>query len=105
MQGSQKFDMPTYEDLTLGVIEPEVVEPYLGTEAIVDQIVAQVEKMVAEFGDPELASGFDSRQFVNHWLESPVPALGGKPSRLLGTKEGRAQVQLVLDCFWSGAYA
>ena len=105
MQGSQKSNMPSDENHTPGVIEVEVVEPYVDPESAVDQIVAQVEEMVAEFGDPELASGFDSRQFVNRWLESPVPALGGKPSRLLGTKEGRAQVQQVLNCSWSGTYA
>lgn len=97
--------MPFDEDRTPEVIEMEVVEPYVDPESVVKQIIAQVEEMVAKYGDPERAAGFDSRQFVNQWIESHVPALGGKPSRLLGTKEGRAQIQMVLNCSWSGAYA
>jgi hypothetical protein len=105
MQASQKSNMLSDKDPTLGAIEMEVVETYVDPESAVDQIVAQVERIVAEFVDPERAAEFDSRQFVNWWIESHVPALGGKPSRFLGTKEGRAQVRYILDCSWSGAYA
>lgn len=105
MQDSQKSNMLSEEDLMAAVIGQELAESYLGTDDIVGQLVAQIDKMVAVFGDHELALGFDSRQFVTHWLDSYVPALGGKPSRLLGTKEGRAHVQNVLNCSWSGAYA
>lgn len=97
--------MLSEEDLKAGVMVQEFGEMYLGPEDIEGQIVAQIDKMVALFGDPELAPGFDSRQFVSRWIDSYVPALGGKPSRLLGTEEGRAHVQNVLNCFWSGAYA
>lgn len=105
MQGSQKFTSLSAKDPTPEVVEMEVVEPYVDLESAVDRIVDQVEKMVAEFGDPERAVRFESRQFVNWWIESYVPALGGKPSRLLGTTEGRAQIQMMLNCSWSGAYA
>jgi hypothetical protein len=105
MQGSQKSNMPSDENRTLGVNDMKVAEPYVDRELAVNQIIAQVEWMVAEFGDPERAAGFDSREFVNRWIESHIPALGGKPSRLLGTNEGRAQIQMVLNCSWSGAYA
>lgn len=105
MPESQKSTSLSAEDRTPGGGEMEVVELYVDLESAVDRIVDQVEKMVAEFADPERAAGFDSRQFVNRWLESHVPALGGKPSRLLGTNEGRAQIQMVLNCSWSGAYA
>ena len=47
---------------------------------------------------------FDSRQWVNQWLDCHVPVLGGKPRTFLGTEEGRTLVKNVLDLSWSGAY-
>jgi hypothetical protein len=38
--------------------------------AAADAIVAQVDWMVAEFGNPD---GFDSRQWVNRWPDLYVP--------------------------------
>jgi hypothetical protein len=79
------------------VIEMSYVRP----DPAVDAIVAQVDRMVAEFGNPD---GFDSRQWVNQWLDCHVPVLGGKPRSFLGTEEGRTLVKNVLDLSWSGAY-
>lgn len=105
MQGRQKSKMPLEEVHPPDIINMEVVDPYADLESAVNQIIAQVEDMVAKYGDPELSAEFNSRKFVNQWIETYVPALGGKPSRLLCTKEGRAQIQMVLNCSWSGAYA
>lgn len=66
-------------------------------------LVAQVQKMVHESGEPR---GFDAAQWVNQWLEQPLPALGGAtPAQWMGTDEGLAQISKLLAQAQSGAYA
>jgi hypothetical protein len=102
MASSPKSSMQSGEGFKPEVTDLEVAEPYADPELVVGEIVDQVDKMVAEFGNPE---GFDSRRWVNQWLDRYVPALGDKPRSLLGTAEGRALVKNVLAMSWSGAYA
>jgi hypothetical protein len=45
MQGSQESDMLSDEGRKPGVIELEVVEPYVDPDSAVDQIVAQAENL------------------------------------------------------------
>jgi hypothetical protein len=66
-------------------------------------LVHQVEKMVAESGNPE---GFDARQWLAEWMERSIPALGGKrPAEYMTTTEGRALISQLLAMTQSGAYA
>jgi uncharacterized protein (DUF2384 family) len=69
----------------------------------VASLVSQVQSIVEQSGDP---AGFDAAQWVAHWIETPVLALGGRmPIELLDTAEGRDQVSKVLAMTQSGAYA
>jgi len=102
MQGSRKDDIRPDEDLKPTVTDLEIREPYLDQAVAVDEIVDNVTKMVAEYGNGE---AFEPREWVNQWLDRHVPALGGKPRSYLGTEEGLALVKNVLDMSWSGAYA
>jgi len=75
------------------------------SERILDvaRLVGQVEQMVAESGT---ASHFDAGKWVADWLDSPLPALGGKrPGSLMDTSEGRSLVSDLLAQMQSGAYA
>jgi Protein of unknown function (DUF2384) len=66
-------------------------------------LVHQVEKIVAESGNPE---GFDAGQWLAAWMERSVPALGGKrPAEYMDTAEGRALISQLLAMTQSGAYA
>jgi len=66
-------------------------------------LVHQVEKMIAESGEPE---GFDAGQWLAAWMERSVPALGGKrPNEYMATAEGRALISQLLAMMQSGAYA
>ncbi|MGX7004903.1 MbcA/ParS/Xre antitoxin family protein [Caballeronia sp. KNU42] len=66
-------------------------------------LARQVEKMVAESGNPE---GFDAGQWLAAWMERSVPALGGKrPAEYMATAEGRALISRLLAMMQSGAYA
>lgn len=66
-------------------------------------LVHQVEKMVAESGNPE---GFDAGQWLAAWMERSVPALGGKrPAEYMATAKGRALISQLLAMMQSGAYA
>ncbi|QAU24822.1 DUF2384 domain-containing protein [Dyella sp. M7H15-1] len=67
------------------------------------RLVGQVEKMVQESGDPE---GFDASAWIGHWLEQPLPALGGEPpSKYMDTSGGQELVSQLLAQAQSGAYA
>jgi hypothetical protein len=66
-------------------------------------LVRQVEKIVAESGNPE---GFDAGQWLAAWMERSVPALGGKrPVEYMATADGRALISQLLAMTQSGAYA
>jgi putative toxin-antitoxin system antitoxin component (TIGR02293 family) len=67
------------------------------------KLVGQVQAMVEDSGDPK---GFDARAWTAHWLNEPLPALGGaRPANLLDTMEGQGLVSATLARIQSGAYA
>lgn len=80
-------------------LSPEESERVLGMATI----IGQVETMVRESGNPE---GFDAAKWVAEWINTPVPALGGrKPAELLDTVHGQNLVSKVLSMSQTGAYA
>ena len=67
------------------------------------RLVCQVKKIMEESGNPQ---GFDATAWMSHWLNEPLPALGGvRPLDLLDTMEGQARVSNTLAQIQSGAYA
>lgn len=67
------------------------------------RLIGQVRRIVEESGDP---TGFDAPLWVAHWLQTPVPALGGRPPMAyMDTAEGRAVVSQLVEQMQSGAYA
>jgi putative toxin-antitoxin system antitoxin component (TIGR02293 family) len=66
-------------------------------------LVGQVQSLVVESGQPQ---DFDAGAWVSHWLEQPVPALGGRrPAELMDTPEGQGIVSRLVAQMQSGAYA
>ena len=66
------------------------------------QLVAQVQKIVQESGNPE---GFDAGRWVAQFLDAPSPALGGRrPRDFMSTSEGRTVVSTLIAQMQSGAY-
>lgn len=69
------------------------------------RLLAQVEQIVRESGDPERARGFDAATWLAGWLDSPAPALGGRaPAEYLHTPDGVDLVSRLLGAQQSGAY-
>jgi putative toxin-antitoxin system antitoxin component (TIGR02293 family) len=67
------------------------------------RLIGQVRRVVQESGDP---TGFDAPLWAAHWLQTPVPALGGRPPmQFMDTAEGRAVVFQLVEQMQSGAYA
>jgi len=67
------------------------------------KLVGQVQAMVEDSGEPE---GFDARAWTAHWLNEPLPALGGaRPLDFMDTMEGQGLVSDILARIQSGAYA
>jgi putative toxin-antitoxin system antitoxin component (TIGR02293 family) len=67
------------------------------------KLIGQVEAMVRESGNP---AGFKPAKWFSRWIETPVPALGGrKPEEFLDTSDGREAVSTLLAQMQSGAYA
>lgn len=70
--------------------------------AVVEMLVAQVEKMVQESGDPKC---FDARSWLLDWLHSTVPALGGnRPINYLHTSDGIDLISRLLASAQTGSY-
>lgn len=70
------------------------------------KLIGQVETMLAESGDPELTHGFDAARWLTHWMEEPIPALGGaSPSEYMDTIEGQEMISKLLAMMQTGAYA
>jgi putative toxin-antitoxin system antitoxin component (TIGR02293 family) len=66
-------------------------------------LIGQVQTMVEQSGNAE---GFDAAKWVAHWLEEPIPALGGAcPANYMDTMEGQKLVSNLLATMQSGAYA
>lgn len=67
------------------------------------RLVGQAGQIVKESGDPK---AFDAGRWVADWLDTPVPALGGKrPATFMDTAEGRELVSDMLARMQTGAYA
>lgn len=70
------------------------------------KLVGQVETMLDQSGDPELAKDFDAPKWLARWIEEPIPALGGKrPADYMDTIEGQEMVSRLLSMMQTGAYA
>jgi hypothetical protein len=70
------------------------------------KLIGQVETMLEESGDPELMRGFDAARWLTHWMEEPIPALGGaSPSEYMDTIEGQEMISRLLATMQTGAYA
>jgi putative toxin-antitoxin system antitoxin component (TIGR02293 family) len=67
------------------------------------RLVGQVEKVVAESGDPV---GFNAALWTAQWLQQPNKALGGKePGGFMDTSDGRALVTGLIAQMQAGTYA
>jgi len=84
-------------------LDPDQGERVLGLA----RLLGQVERMAEDAGmDGAGTEGFDPGTWLASWLESPVPALGGRrPGDLLDTVEGRALVSRTLMQMQAGSYA
>jgi len=70
------------------------------------KLIGQVETMLAESGDPGLTPGFDAARWLTHWMEEPIPALGGAtPADYMDTIEGQEMISKLLAMMQTGAYA
>jgi len=66
-------------------------------------LVQIVSRIVRESGD---SLGFNAAKWTFEWLSNPNPALGGvRPSKYLGTRDGRVLVVSLVRQMQSGAYA
>lgn len=81
-----------------GKRSPDESERLLG----VATLMGQAQRIVEESGNPD---SFDPATWTAKWLESPLPALGGKaPGEFLDTADGRELVSQLLLRQQSGAY-
>lgn len=70
------------------------------------KLIGQVEIMLEESGDPELMKDFDAARWLTHWMEEPIPALGGAaPADYMDTIEGQEMISRLLATMQTGAYA
>lgn len=70
------------------------------------RLIGLAERLVQEYGDPELSQGFDAAKWFGEWIEEPNPALGmQKPVELLDTATGAGLVEALLHKMVSGVYA
>jgi len=70
------------------------------------KLIGQVEAMLEESGDPELMHDFDAARWLTHWMEEPVPALGGAtPADYMDTIEGQEMISRLIATMQTGAYA
>jgi uncharacterized protein (DUF2384 family) len=70
------------------------------------KLIGQVETMLAESGDPALMQDFDAAKWLAHWMEEPIPALGGaSASEYMDTIEGQDMISKLLAMMQTGTYA
>ncbi len=70
------------------------------------KLIGQVEAMLEESGDPDLMHDFDAARWLTHWMEEPVPALGGAtPADYMDTIEGQEMISRLIATMQTGAYA
>jgi putative toxin-antitoxin system antitoxin component (TIGR02293 family) len=81
------------------LLSPEESSRVLG----IGRLIGQAQRMVEESGNPER---FDAGAWVANWIETPVPALGGRrPAELMDTTEGQSMVATILSRAQTGAYS
>jgi putative toxin-antitoxin system antitoxin component (TIGR02293 family) len=69
------------------------------------KLIGQVETMLEESGDPERMKDFDAARWLTHWMEEPIPALGGAaPAAYMDTIEGQEMISKLLATMQTGAY-
>ena len=70
------------------------------------RLIGLAQRLVGEYGDPQLSQGFDAARWFGKWLEEPNPALGmQKPAGLLDTAAGAGLVESVMHKMVCGACA
>jgi putative toxin-antitoxin system antitoxin component (TIGR02293 family) len=70
------------------------------------KLIGQVETMLEESGDRAAMQGFDAARWLTHWMEEPIPALGGAaPADYMDTIEGQEMISRLLAMMQTGAYA
>ena len=68
------------------------------------RLLVQAQEIVADSTAPEAAS-FDTTAWLEHWIQRPQPALGGrKPIELLDSEGGFESVARVLGACASGSF-
>ena len=80
--------------------------PAAGAAAPMDMshLLEVVKRMLANSTAPE-AAGCDPVEWLDRWMQTPQPALGGKkPREFIDTPGGGAVVARVLGAIESGAY-
>jgi putative toxin-antitoxin system antitoxin component (TIGR02293 family) len=76
----------------------EESERLMGVESLIGQVAA----MIGSNAPPD----FDPAHWVASWLDSPIPALGGRqPASFMDTVEGQKYIANLLEMSVSGAYA
>ena len=70
------------------------------------RIVGEIERILAESGDPEQMKTFDVAEWVGTWLREPVPSLGGRPPLdFMDNTYGQETVLQLVGQMQSGAFA
>lgn len=71
--------------------------------AFVAELLSDIQRIIQESGTD--VDGFDAERWLERWLDTFVPALGGTPNSYLGTMQGRAIVRRTILQMQSGGYA
>lgn len=80
-------------------LPPEQGERVIGMA----KLVGQVQVMVEQSGN---SIGFDAAEWLAHWMDAPLPALGGDtPASYMDTIEGQELISGLIAKMQSGAYA
>lgn len=62
------------------------------------RIVARLQRLLQESGDPAQLAGFDLDAWIRDWMREPLPEFGGKtPAQLLRNPEGQRAIEELLD--------
>lgn len=81
------------------MLSTEQAERVIGLERLIGQVAIMVEGS----GHPK---GFDAARWVGHWLEQPIPALGGaRPADFMDTMAGQTLVSSLLFQVQAGVFA
>ena len=67
------------------------------------RLLAQVQAIVDRSGRAE---GFDAEVWLDHWLQQPLPALGGRrPAEFLNTAQGQELLVSLIERMQGGGFA